>query len=66
MVAYMTKTIVLDIVNSMPDSFTVDEVMYKLYILSNHEKAMADIDNNNVYSTNEVRRIIAEKTVMKV
>jgi len=50
----MVKQAVLDIINELPENFSVDEVMYKLYILSNHEKAMQDIEDGNVYTTEEV------------
>ena len=59
----MVKQSVIGVINEMSDNFTVDEVMYRLYILNNHEKAMQDIENGNVYSTDDVRRILAKKAV---
>jgi len=50
----MTKQAILSIFNKLPENVSIDEVMYKLYILNNHEKAMQDIEDENVYTTEEV------------
>ena len=50
----MVKQAVLSMVNDLPENTTFDEVMYKLYILSNHERAMQDIKEGRTYSTEEV------------
>jgi len=49
----MTKQAILNIFNKLPENVSIDEVMYKLYILNNHEKAMQDIESGNVYTTEE-------------
>ena len=60
----MIKKNVLDAINEMPEFFTVDEVMQKLYILNNHEKAMQDIENGHTYSSDDVKKILAKKCVV--
>ena len=50
----MVKQAVLNMMNDLPEDTTYDEVMYRLYILSNHEKAMKDIEEGRTYSTEEV------------
>ena len=62
----MVKQTIISIINELPENFSIDEFMYKLYILSNHEKALQDIENGNVYSTEEVRKIISAKSVVSV
>ena len=49
----MTKQAILNIFDKLPENVSIDEVMYKLYILNNHEKAMNDIEDGNVYTTEE-------------
>ena len=58
----MIKQNVLNVINEMPDNFTVDEIMYKLYIINNHERAAQDIENGNVYSIDEVRQFFIKKS----
>jgi hypothetical protein len=60
----MIKQNVLNVINEMPEFFTVDEIMHKLYIMNNHERAMQDIEEGNIYSTNEVRQIMAKKVAV--
>ena len=55
------KETVLNAISDLPESFPVDEVMYRLYILSNHEKAMRAIEEGDVYSMDEAREIIMKK-----
>lgn len=51
----MLKQEVLDIISAMPDTATMEEIMYRLYIIDKHNKALADIDAGRVYSTDEIR-----------
>lgn len=50
----MVKQRIIDLVNTLPEQVAIDELMYKLYILANRERAMNDIENDDVYSTEEV------------
>ena len=61
----MIKENVLSAISEMPENFTIDEVMHKLYVINNHEKAMRDIKNGKVYSTDEVRKNLAQKSVVR-
>ena len=60
----MIKQSVLNIMNEMPENFPIDELMYKLYILANHEKAMRDIEDGNVYSSAEVKQMLSQRSVV--
>ena len=60
----MVKQTVLNVLDGLPENFSIDEVMYRLYILSNHERAMQDIEDGNVYSTDEVRQILVQKAMV--
>lgn len=51
----MLKQDVLKMMQDLPDEVTADEVMYKIYLLEKHEKAMKDIECNRIFTTEEVR-----------
>ena len=57
----MTKQDVMNVVAKMPDKISIEDVMYNLYILSKHNKAMIDIENGNVYTTDEVRNALVRQ-----
>jgi len=61
----MVKQAVLNIISDLPEDTTFDEVMYRLTILSNHEKARQDIEVGRTYSTEEVRAFFAQKPMAK-
>ena len=48
----------INAISSLPDNATLEDIMYRLYILGKHEKALSDIANNRVYSTDEVKNSI--------
>ena len=51
----VTKQDILTAVNDLPDNISVDDVMYRLYILAKHQRAMNDIKTGNVYTSEEIR-----------
>jgi len=57
----MLKQEVIDTIRTMSDSVTMEEIMYRLYIIDKHNKAMADIDAGRIYSTGEVRKGLAKR-----
>ena len=56
----MLKQDVINTINALPDDITIADVMYRLYILDKHNKALADIKADRVYSTSEVRESIVK------
>jgi len=52
----MTKQQVIDFISKMPDNVTMKEILYSLHIIDKHNNALADIDANNVYCTDDVRK----------
>lgn len=52
----MLKQEVLNTISAMPDTATMEEIMYRLYIIDKHNKALADIDAGRVYSIDEIRK----------
>ena len=56
----MLKQDVINTINALPDDITIADVMYRLYVLDKHNKALADIDSDRVFSTAEVRESIVK------
>ena len=56
----MIKQDVINTINALPDDVTMAEVMYRLYILDKHYKALEDIDVNKIYTKAEVREGIVK------
>ena len=54
----MLKQNAINTISSLPDNASLEDIMYRLYILGKHEKALDDIDNNRVCSSDEVRKSI--------
>ena len=54
----MVKNDVIQLVESMDDNSSLSDIMYRLHILGKHYKAMDDIKNGRVYTTQEARRLI--------
>ena len=56
----MIKQDVINTINALPDDVTIADVMYRLYVLDKHNKALADIDSKRVCSKTEVRESIVK------
>jgi hypothetical protein len=56
----MLKQDVIKTINTLPDDVTIADVMYRLYVLDKHNKALADIDAGRVHSAAEVRESIVK------
>ena len=62
----MLKQNAIDTISSLPDNASLEDIMYRLYILDKHEKALGDISNNRVYSTEEVRLNFGHEKVKRI
>ena len=51
----------IDIIASMPENVDFDGIIRTLDILRRNEKAMEDIKNGRVYSTNEAMKLVRER-----
>jgi predicted transcriptional regulator len=52
----MTKEKVLETVRSLPDEFTLDELLERLFILEIIEKGMQQVREGRVVSSEEARK----------
>ena len=50
------KTKVENMIHSLPDDSTFDEIMEKLYLLYKIEKGISQADSGKTYSTGEARQ----------
>ena len=56
----MLKQDVINTINALPDDVTIADVMYRLYVMDKHNKALTDIEADRVYSKAEVRESIVK------
>ena len=54
----MIKTDAIKVISEMDDNVTMDDIMYRLYILGKYEKATEDIRNGRLYTSSEVREAL--------
>ena len=54
----MLKQDVINKIDTLPEDVSIADIMYILYILDKHNKALSDIDANRVYDTEDVRKSI--------
>ena len=56
----MSKQEVLEVINSLPDTVSFDEVMYSLYVANNIKKGLNDIEAKNTYSHEQVKEMFKQ------
>ena len=54
----MVKNDVLQLVSDMDDNVTLSDIMYRLHVLGKHYKAMSDIADGRVYTTQHMRELV--------
>ena len=52
----MLKQEAINSISALPENATMEEIMYSLYILDKHYKALGDIDAGNTFSTDSIKR----------
>ncbi len=50
----MSKQEVLNLINSLPDDISFDEVLYRLYLMSNIKEGISDIQDGRIFTQDEV------------
>ena len=51
----------IDLINSLPDSTTWDDIMYEIYVKQKIDKGLNDIKNNRTTSHEDVKRMFIQK-----
>jgi hypothetical protein len=57
----MAKTEAINLISNMDDNVSFDDIMYQLYIFDKHNKAMNDIENGRLYTSQEVKNSLSKK-----
>lgn len=52
------KQVVLEVIESLPDDCTLDDISYRLYLRRKLERSAKNIEEGRVYSTEEAREIV--------
>jgi predicted transcriptional regulator len=50
----MSKQEVLNLINNLPDDVSFDEVLYQLYLMSNVNEGISDIQDGRIFTQDEV------------
>jgi predicted transcriptional regulator len=48
----------IDIITNLPDDASIEDIMYKLYVLDKIKKGQEDIEKDNFVTTDELRKEI--------
>jgi hypothetical protein len=51
----------IDLINSMPESASWDDIMYEIYVKQKIDKGLNDIENEKLTSHENVRKMFAQK-----
>jgi hypothetical protein len=54
----MVKEAAVKLISNMDENVSMGDIMYRLYVLDKHQKAMGDIKNGRVYTSQNVRSSI--------
>ena len=52
----LTKEKIKKTIDSLPDNFTIEEVIEELIVIDKIEQGLKDVEEGNVYSTEELRK----------
>lgn len=55
----MSKQEILEIIGSLPDNVSLDEVMYRLYLENNVSKGLNDIKCGNTHTQQQIRELFS-------
>jgi len=54
----MLKQDVIKTIDNLPDTASMEDIIYRIYVLDKHYKALRDIEAGRVYSAEDIRRDI--------
>jgi hypothetical protein len=57
----MIKQEVMNLINKLPESATIEDIMYELYILEKHKNAVTAIENGEVLTLDEVKGMLTKQ-----
>ena len=51
----------IELINSLPDSTTWDDIMYEIYVKQKIDKGLDDVKNNRTTSHEDVKKMFIQK-----
>jgi len=51
----MLKQDVINTIDNLPDTASMEDIIYRIYVLDKHYKALRDIEAGRVYSAEDIR-----------
>lgn len=54
----MVKQEVISLINRLPETATLEDIMYELYVLQKHKNAMAAIEKGDVFTVDQVKGLL--------
>ncbi|OFX23898.1 MAG: hypothetical protein A2033_15795 [Bacteroidetes bacterium GWA2_31_9] len=52
----LTKEKLINTINTLPENFTIEEVIEELIVVDKIEQGLKDIEQGNVYTTDKVKQ----------
>lgn len=56
----LTKEKIKSVIDTLPENFTIEDVMEELIIIDKIEQGLKDIKDGNVYTTEEVKQKLSK------
>ncbi|MBN2350749.1 MAG: hypothetical protein JXJ22_18065 [Bacteroidales bacterium] len=56
----LTKDKIKKTIDSLPDNFTIEDVIEELIVIDKIEQGLKDIEEGNVYTTEEVKQRLSK------
>jgi hypothetical protein len=56
----MVKQEIIDLISKLPETVTIEDIMYELYLLQKHKNAISAIENGDVLTVEEVKTLMGK------
>ena len=56
----LTKDKIKRTIDTLPDNFTIEDVIEELIVIDKIEQGLKDVEEGNVYTTDEVKKKLAK------
>jgi len=56
----LTKDKIKKTIDTLPDQFTIEDVIEELIVIDKIEQGLKDVEEGNVYTTDEVKQKLSE------
>ena len=56
----LTKDKIKQTIDTLPDNFTIEDVIEELIVIDKIDQGMKDIEDGNLYSTDEIQSMLSK------